>query len=46
MFTEDVAETMYQHGKIGISDEPGLGIDVDEVFIRDQAIHYILVEEK
>lgn len=46
MFTEDVAETMYQHGKIGISDEPGLGIDVDEVFVRGQAIHYILVEEK
>ncbi|MGM8213434.1 mandelate racemase/muconate lactonizing enzyme family protein [Virgibacillus sp. W0430] len=44
MFTEDVATTNYHNGLIEISDAPGLGIDVDEAFVRDKTIHYCSVK--
>lgn len=46
MFKEDVAETMYRQGKIEVSHTPGLGINVNEAFVRKEAIYYIIVEEK
>lgn len=45
MFKEDVAKTNYRDGKIVISDSPGLGIDVNELFIREKAVHTILINK-
>lgn len=44
MFTEDVAKTNYHDGIIEVSDTPGLGIEVDEQFVRKKAVHYCSVE--
>lgn len=43
MFTEDIAETYYHNGLIEVSDSPGLGINVDELLVRNKAILFCSV---
>lgn len=41
MFTHDVAETTYHHDVLVLNDQPGLGIEVNEAFVKNLAtIHF------
>jgi L-alanine-DL-glutamate epimerase-like enolase superfamily enzyme len=44
MFTEDVAKTSFEEGNLTVGDSPGLGIEINESFIKERTEKHCLID--